>query len=208
MLSRRHVTIELALAIKLYETVASADWNDIAETYKRRAKCYGNSYLYGFCRKLEPDIVVETGVHYGASSAFILQALHDNNRGKLYSIDLPDQQYLTDNGTLHHDSFNPKRVGFAVPGAIRDRWSLILGDAKQKLPETLAALGSIDIFHHDSMHTYEHMQFEYMAAWPKLKAGGILMSDDVTWNNAFVDFCRDKNVQGQIVHGAGWVFKA
>ena len=206
-LSRRHVVIELGAARKLYDTLVPANWDDIAEIHKSRLKCYGNSYLYGFCRKLAPKIVVETGVHYGASSAFILQALYDNNCGKLYSIDLPDQQYLRDDGSIHHDVFNPNKVGFAVPETLRGKWQLVLGDAKQKLPEILAALDSIDIFHHDSMHTYEHMQFEYNTAWPKLKAGGILMSDDVTWNDAFTDFCRDRNVESHTIRGAGWAFK-
>lgn len=208
MLSRHHVKIELGTARKLYDTLTLANWDDIAETYRRRVICYPNSYLYGFCRRLKPDVIVETGVHYGATSAFILQALHDNNRGKLYSIDLPNQQYLRDDGTLHHDAFNPSMVGFAVPETLRDRWSLVLGDARQKLPEVISALDSIDIFHHDSMHTYKHMQFEYSTAWSKLKVGGILMSDDIRWNNAFSDFCRGKNVEAHVVRGSGWTFKA
>ena len=50
--------------------------------------------IYLLVRSLKPETVVETGVCYGASSAYILQALKDNGRGVLYSIDLgnpPDE---------------------------------------------------------------------------------------------------------------------
>ena len=44
---------------------------------------------YLVCRLLEPAVVVETGVAYGVSSAFILRALEKNGRGVLHSVDLP-----------------------------------------------------------------------------------------------------------------------
>jgi hypothetical protein len=49
-------------------------------------------------------------------------------------------------------------------------------------------LGSIDIFIHDSEHSYENMMFEYITAWHYLKEGGILLSDDTNLNKAFSDF--------------------
>ena len=44
---------------------------------------------YLSCRLIDPEVVIETGVAYGVSSAFILKALQENDRGTLYSIDLP-----------------------------------------------------------------------------------------------------------------------
>ena len=44
-------------------------------------------FLYHLCRILKPKNVIETGVAYGISSSYILQALEDNKFGKLYSID-------------------------------------------------------------------------------------------------------------------------
>jgi predicted O-methyltransferase YrrM len=34
------------------------------------------------------------------------------------------------------------------------------------------------------------MLFEFRAAWPHLRAGGVLVSDDVFWNPAFLLFTR------------------
>ena len=45
--------------------------------------------LLPVCRLLEPQVVLETGVAYGVSSAFILRALEENGHGILHSVDLP-----------------------------------------------------------------------------------------------------------------------
>jgi hypothetical protein len=52
--------------------------------------------LYAIVRAYKPDIVVETGVARGASSSFILCAMHENGKGHLYSIDLPPYEAYTD----------------------------------------------------------------------------------------------------------------
>ena len=52
--------------------------------------------LYFLVRELKPEKIIETGVHRGVSSLFILQALEDNGKGELYSIDLPLAEYNTD----------------------------------------------------------------------------------------------------------------
>ena len=46
----------------------------------------------------------------------------------------------------------------------------------------------IDIFLHDSLHTYKNMSLEFKKSWPFIKSGGFLLSDDVLTNNAFSDF--------------------
>ena len=206
-LSRRHILIELRNAQAIYDAKLTCDdLVDVVELYGKSI-CYNNSYLYAFCRFIKPDVVVETGVHYGSSSAFMLQALRDNHSGRLYSIDLPDTKYATENGKTHHHAIKPTEIGSYVLPELHDRWTLIIGDARKKLPELLATLSSIDIFHHDSMHTYDHMYFEYRTAWPKIRNGGVLMSHDVSWNNAFADFCSEKNVQPHIAGLIGFAFK-
>jgi hypothetical protein len=67
---------------------------------------------------------------------------------------------------------------------------LILGDARIELPALLERLGSVDIFFHDSDHSYEHMVFEFESTLPYLTKKGILLSDDVDKNEAFSQFTR------------------
>lgn len=114
--------------------------------------------------------------------------------GKLYSIDLPeytDTDY--EEGTFWEGKKGaviPKGnlPGWLIPDKYRERWHLILGRSQEKLPELLDELGEIDFFIHDSEHSYECMTFEYQQAWRYLKPGGLLVSDDISWNMSFDDF--------------------
>ncbi|MEM3449881.1 MAG: class I SAM-dependent methyltransferase [Nitrososphaerota archaeon] len=66
------------------------------------------------------------------------------------------------------------------------------GLSRDKLKPLLQKLGSVDLFLHDSEHSYENMMFEFKAVWPFLREGGILLADDVTVNTAFKDFVNMK----------------
>lgn len=126
-------------------------------------------------RVVRPTTVVETGVALGFSSATILAALEANDHGRLHSIDLPAPQW------------NPDReVGELVPAGLRHRWTLELGPSQRLLPRALARLGPVDVFLHDSNHAYSAQLREYRVAWPALRPGGILVTDDV-WSPAFLE---------------------
>jgi hypothetical protein len=117
--------------------------------------------LYLLVRKLRPEIVVETGVARGFSSAYMLLAMHQNGRGHLYSIDLPAQQVAVEEDPArasHRYTLSDGQkqsqyeIGYIVPEYLKHRWTLLLEDARQALPELLNKLGTIDIFYHDSLH--------------------------------------------------------
>jgi len=133
--------------------------------------------LYLICRSLKPKYVVETGVSAGRSTTCILCALHDNNEGELYSID-PDQS-----------------SGYAIPKHLKVRWRFINATSEESLLGLLEKLKYIDVFLHDSLHTYENMYYEYRTAWPYIREGGVLLSDDVDRNSAFQDFVKSINAK-------------
>lgn len=139
--------------------------------------------LYVIVRSLKPKVVIETGVAAGVSSAYILKGLEDNNLGMLYSIDYP----------LPHILPKGFEIGCAIPRNLRHRWKLIIGKSKEVLPNLLEELKEIDIFFHDSEHSYENMIFEFKLAWKYLRKGGLLLSDDIFWNNSFFDFAKEVN---------------
>ncbi|MBI2165012.1 MAG: class I SAM-dependent methyltransferase [Chloroflexi bacterium] len=153
--------------------------------------------LYIICRALRPEILVETGTSSGLSTALILSALEKNGQGRLYSIDYPFD--------VHGTTLPPGReTGWLVPQHLRQRWELVIGKSQDKLPTLLKGTGQIDLFLHDSEHTYEAMLWEFKTAWPHLRPGGILLSDDVLWNRAFVDFCRHaRPVYRKVFHSLG-----
>ena len=77
-----------------------------------------------------------------------------------------------------------------VPDSLRGRWKVQLGDTFKLLPELLGTLNRVDIFLHDSDHSYEAMAFEFEQAFPRLEEGGLLLSDDTHLHTAWDDFCR------------------
>ncbi len=140
-------------------------------------------FLYALCKITQPELVVETGVAYGLSTSYILQALHENKHGMLYSIDSVFRPWETD-----------MMIGSAIPDKLANRWKLIRGSSKERLNDLLESLGQVDIFLHDSMHTYKNMIFEFEASWPHIKNNGFLLSDDISENNSFLEFYTSHNV--------------
>jgi len=204
-LAKEHIAIHLGLCSKSKINEGGLDLIELVcrAIDLRFNSCYHTEYLYLVCLHTQANKIVETGVHYGASSAFILKALRETG-GRLYSIDLPSVKYQRDNGTFHFDELpSSTNSGFVVPEPLKDNWELILGDSREKLPKLLQSIGQIDMFHHDSMHTYDLMTFEYETVWPYLNHGGLLLSDDAHWNNAFKDFCHRHSVKHRIHRGIG-----
>jgi predicted O-methyltransferase YrrM len=156
-----------------------------------------HSFLYSAIRIMRPEVVFETGVFDGRSSAVILAAMSRNEIGELVSIDLPARKEIPDatdrmsGGTRLPKGCDP---GWLVPDYLRERYRLHLGDSKELLPSLLTQYGKIDVFLHDSLHTYEHQSFEYRTVWPHVVEGGLLLSDDIFWSAAFHHFARSKSV--------------
>jgi Methyltransferase domain len=128
-----------------------------------------------------PSVVIETGVARGVTSRTVLAALNRNDRGHLWSIDLP---HLFEND-LH------AQTAAAVPDSYRGRWTYIEGSSRRRLPTLLRTLDQVDLFIHDSLHTARNMRFEMEHALMSLAPGGVMIVDDISPNQAFFDFARD-----------------
>lgn len=195
-----HVDETLKLVKEKFQKNTVISLKDILK--KNILTYYYFSHLYSLCRLIKPSIIIETGVGAGLSSTYILQAIEDNGFGKLYSIDFPKAMYLTENNRVVNDGFwipDKQKSGWIIPKNLKENWKLILGKSIEKLLPLLKQVGSIDLFFHDSEHTYQTMMFEYHAAWPYLNKQGILASHDVNWNNAFTDFAYEVNAKPNIL---------
>ncbi len=153
-----------------------------------------SEFLYMAVRLSKPCVVVETGVFDGASSAVILRALAENDAGELVSIDLPAREIIEGSTDRMPSPTLPPDCdpGWLVPDYLRARYHLFLGDSKELLPQIFVERPRIDIFFHDSLHTFEHQYFEYKTAWPHLSEGGLLLSDDIMWSQAFNKFLKQE----------------
>jgi hypothetical protein len=127
-----------------------------------------------------PEVVIETGVAHGVTSRIVLEALRRNDRGHLWSIDLP---YPLDRG-LH------ATTGAAVPDALRSRWSYLEGSSRQLLPALVARVGHVEVFIHDSLHTARNTVFEMDRASSAMPAEGVLIVDDIRQHQGFTAFAR------------------
>ncbi len=145
-------------------------------------------FLYYLCMILKPKNIVETGVAYGTSSAYILKALEDNGVGILHSIDSIFRPWQT-----------KEMIGKVIPENLKNRWHLILGKSSKKLQNLFNEIDDVDIFIHDSSHTYKNMMFEFNIALLKISKNGIIISDDILANDAFYDFTNKKNLKNYLI---------
>jgi len=160
--------------------------------YPSKEKPYGTNwgleldsslFLYALCKIIKPEKVVETGVAYGLASSYILQALDENKKGTLYSIDFPFSPWQT-----------KKMIGSMTPDNLRSRRKFVYGPSSAVLKKLLNSIGPIDIFVHDSLHTYKNMNREFNTVWPFIKNSGFLISDDALHNNAFYELHSKYNL--------------
>lgn len=142
---------------------------------------------YCLVRLVKPSTVVETGVGRGVTTYHILSALRMNDMGGLYSVELP---------TLRLGA--RKKTGELVPTSLRSNWTLIFGPAEREIKKRSKELQELDMFIHDSNHTYLNQVTEYRLALNMLNKGGILVSDDVD-NDAFIEVCEEFGSQMMIV---------
>jgi predicted O-methyltransferase YrrM len=140
--------------------------------------------VYCLARYLRPVKVVDTGVGRGLTSRVILESLERNGAGHLWSIDLPPLLYPE----------LAAEVGAAVEERNRHRWSYIKGSSRRCLPGLLNALGAIDLFVHDSIHTEYNTRFELDSSWRALSPGGAVIVDDIDLNPAFHAFAQSPHV--------------
>lgn len=152
--------------------------------------------LYSTIRRLVPQLAIETGVAQGISTFVILEAMRLNREGRLISVDL---RRMTPPDNLGKDSTYVKsnlEPGWLVPTNLRGQWTLIEGRSEEVLP---LRNDRIELFCHDSLHTYQHMMFEYSWALEHLRIGGALISDDISWNRAFRDFVKSHVSQVRVI---------
>ncbi len=123
---------------------------------------------YALVRATRPDHVVETGTHLGLGSCVIAAALLRNGGGRLTTIDVDaDAGYL-----------------------IGQPWSSVIDRRIEASVAALATMSAVDMFLHDSLHTYEYEMRELAAVAPNLRAGAIVLSDNAHDSRALSDWAE------------------
>lgn len=145
-------------------------------------------FIYSFIRIIKPLKLIETGVANGNSTYFILNALKENGRGKLYSVDIK-----SDVGTLLSDDE-------------KQNWELFILKSKRDFKEYLSKNAPFDVFIHDSDHSYFWQYFEYQTIKSFMSPNGFIMSDDADHSYAFIDFCKNNNLRPYFLFDSRKIF--
>ncbi len=152
--------------------------------------------LYFLVRHLRPQVVVETGVAAGFSSAAILQAMAECGTGQLYSSDFP---YVR----LHDPE---KHIGCVVEEELRDRWKLRTQGDRVNLPAFANELSRIDMMHYDSDKSYEGRELALAVLGPKFSKSTIIVFDDIQDNFHFRDWIVTQEHTARVFEfGGKWV---
>lgn len=155
--------------------------------------------IYQLCELTGAENALETGVAYGWSSLAALLSLQQRN-GMLYSSDMP-----------YPDRNNDEFVGCVVSENLRKNWKLFRYADRESLPKIFKEQNEFDFIHYDSDKTYNGRMWAYPVLWEKLKPGGCFMSDDISDNSAFMDYCIRNGFDPLIIRYdkkyAGIIFK-
>jgi len=165
------------LCRQLEERYSTGAW-----TYPRSSAVEESSsfLLYGLIRLIRPLSVLETGVANGHSSFLIVRALLANGHGVLHSVDLD------------------ANAGGLLAESERKIWQLHVLDSlnlRESLRSVVNSLPGIDLFLHDSDHTYRWQTLELDLAYANLRPHGIVIADDADASYAFLDFCRRRGLR-------------
>jgi len=135
--------------------------------------------------------LLETGVALGWSSLALLKAAEATN-GRLVSVDLPYPFLI-----------GSRWVGAVVPRELRSRWTLLKRADRWGIPSALRRSSTYDFIHYDSDKSPEGRRWAYPLLWQALRAGGLLISDDVGDNEVWAEFCDEVGEPIIVVRRAG-----
>ena len=135
--------------------------------------------------EFQPRRVVETGVANGRSTRVLLAAIEELRSDREISG--------TEGSVLHSLDISSSVVSLEL--SAYSNWVFHLVSDTHPFVKIMDEIGEIDMFLHDSNHAYWNQLTEYRIAWDHLAPGGLLVSDDVNWSQAFLHFCQENSLK-------------
>jgi methyltransferase family protein len=153
------------LAGQMIQQLSSNPRRGVCAKEAHWARRYG---WYALVRAAQPELIVETGTHLGLGSCAIAAALLRNGHGRLTTIDIdPQAGYL-----------------------IVEPWANVIDRHTGSSIEVLAGLTDVDMFLHDSLHTYDYETEELTTVEPNLRPNAIILSDNAHDSSALSDWAE------------------
>ena len=156
--------------VKILDQLSDGNRSDMSENEL--------AFLCGLIKQSRPKKIVEIGVAAGGTTSVILNCIAMlDMRTKLYSIDLMTDYYLDEN----------KKVGYQAEEArtiLDQKLDHTLYTGKYSV-ECLKSIGEdIDFLILDTNHVLPGEILDFLACYPYLKKGGIVVLHDITLNFA------------------------
>lgn len=122
-------------------------------------ECETGEFLYGLVRLIKPEHILETGTHLGVSASYMAQALQDNGRGEITTVEFAPGNYHK-SGEL-----------FEVLN-LSEQITRVLGDSSEFMPPD-----ELDVLFLD---TEPNLRFgELMRFYTLVKPGGFILIHDL-----------------------------
>jgi len=147
--------------------------------------------VYWLTEHVQATRVVETGVAYGWSTLIILLSIAQRNGARLVSSDRP-----------YPNRNNEPYVGCIIPNHLKSHWKILPYADREAVPRVLRTFPSIDLCHYDSDKSYAGKRWSYARLWTALRPGGVFISDDVSDDLAFHDFCAEVRAEPVVIRTA------
>ena len=122
--------------------------------------------LFRLVEHYKPKHILELGSSLGIATSYMAKA---NNASKVVSIE--GDPKVADLASKTYQQLGAENV------------ELIVGSFKDKLPQVLQDLESIDLAFIDGHHTYEATLAYAQVVHPYINDGGILVFDDINWSS-------------------------
>jgi hypothetical protein len=154
----------------LRQHVASAGKASARRGVADREVRYGRRVgWYALVRILRPELIVETGTDKGLGSCVLAAALLANGSGRLQTIDInPDSGYL-------------------ITGDYADVTERAMDDSLLVLTRDQRP---VDLFLHDSWHSFAHETSELEAVAPRLTTRAVVLSDNAHATDALMHWAE------------------
>ncbi len=140
-------------------------------------------FLYSLIYRKKPNKVLEVGVSSGASSVIILNALKENPKSHLYSVDYYHNYYLD----------KTKSVGFVMDNylELKKQWTLFTGGVVASFMEEIG--NEIDVLFLDAAHLMPGEVLDFIMVLPYLKEDCTLILHDTNLQTII----RENTYQGK-----------
>jgi predicted O-methyltransferase YrrM len=163
-------------AISIEDIILQVTGSFATVPLKNLSESTNGKLLYNLAEHLQATRIIETGVARGESALCFLTSLKNRN-GRLISTNIPRPDEWVDTACL-------------VTDELTEYWELIEEPDRRALPKALVQMPQIDMCYYDSDKSYSGRMFAYPLLWNALADGGIFVSDDISDNFGFTDFCQ------------------